>query len=309
MTVLPPPGQRDRSWSAALVATFAVLLAIPSAVVYGQQARIDVLHIGNSGSLASGTSQAREQGALDTLKAFIKDETGFNNEILRQKDWRELADKMAKGQLHLGVFQGYEFAWAQEKTPGLKPLAVAVNVHPYPVIYVVTNKANKAKDFAGLQGQSMAIPAVGLGSMQLFVDRQCQALGKKPEVFFSRITTPDNVEDPLDDVVDGVIQAAAVDRAALEAYRQRKPGRFSRLKEVARSQPFPPTVVAYFDSVLDQATLERFRQGLLNASRKERGQMLLTIFRLTSFQDPPADLAKVLAETRKAYPPPANGAK
>ena len=42
---------------------------------------------------------------------------------------RELADKMTKGELQLGVFQGYEFAWAQEKQPQLKPLALAVNVY------------------------------------------------------------------------------------------------------------------------------------------------------------------------------------
>src|SRR5262249_34366871 len=141
------------------------------------------------------------------------------------------------------------------------------------------------------------------------VERQCQANGKDPKTFFSRITSPTNYEDALDDVVDGVVQATVVDRASLEAYKRRKPGRFNRLKEVVHSQPFPPGVVAYYDGVLDQGPLRRFRDGLLNANRKEKGRTLLTLFRLSGFEPVPGDLEQVLAQTRKAYPPPADGVK
>ena len=78
--------------------------------------------------------------------------------------------------------------------------------------------------------------------LRLFIQRQCEAYGKKPEAFFSKITPAENVEDALDDVVDRVVQVAVLDRVALEAYQRRKPGRFRRLKEVAHSPPFPPTV-------------------------------------------------------------------
>jgi ABC-type phosphate/phosphonate transport system substrate-binding protein len=141
------------------------------------------------------------------------------------------------------------------------------------------------------------------------VERQSQANGKELKTFFSRSTSPENVEDALDDAVDGVVQAAVVDRASLEAYKRRKPGRFNRLKEVAHSQPFPPTVVAYYGTVLDQATLQRFQDGLLGASRKDRGQTLLTQFRLTGFDPVPSDFDRVLAQTRKNYPPPNDASK
>jgi ABC-type phosphate/phosphonate transport system substrate-binding protein len=285
-----------------LACALAALLAFLAVGANGQQ-KVDVLRIGASGNL-TGDAADKEKGALESLKSFIKDETGFNNEIVRLKDWREVVDKMTKRQLHLGVFQGYEFAWVQEKQPELKPLALAINVYRYPVAYLVVKSKNPAKDFTGLQGQSLALPATGQGFLRLFVDRQSEALGKKTEAFFSKIVTPGNVEDALDDVVDGTVQVAAADRAALEAYKRRKPGRFKQLREVAHSQPFPPPVVAFYDSVLDEATLNRFRQGLLTASSKERGQTMLTLFRLTGFEPVPPDFGKVLAATRKAYPPP-----
>ena len=277
-----------------------LLISVESAFAQGN--KIDVLKIGSSGSLGAAASADKEKSNLDTLKAFIKDETGLNNEIIRQKTWQELAEKLSKGELQIGVFQGYEFAWAKEKYADLKPLALAVNVYPYPTAYVVTKSDNAAKDFAGLKGQSLAIPSSGQAFLRLFVDRQSETNGKKAEEFFSKITTPENVEDALDDAVDGK-ESVVVDRASLEAFKRRKPGRFNKLKEIAKSPPFPPPVIAYFAGKLDESTQTKFKDGLLGADKKERGQTLLTLFHLTKFETAPEDFDKVLTETRKAYPP------
>ena len=293
---------REFGHLAWIVLTLAAALGIRGGIASAQQAKLNVLHIGSSGSMTG--KQEKEKGALDTLKAFIKEETGLDNEIERQKDWRELADKLAKGQLQIGVFQGNEFAWADEGNGKLKPLALAVNIYRYPVVYVIVKKDNAAKDFAGLKGQTLSIPAIGEGILHLYVERQSQALGSNLQAFFSKTSDPDNVEDALDDVVDGKTQATVVDRAALEAFKRRKPARFNQLKPVAQSQPFPPPVVAYCEKLLDDATLQRFKEGLLNASQKERGQTLLTLFHLTNFETVPPDFEQVLAATRKAYPPP-----
>ncbi len=283
-----------------LTLTLAILLgSVGSASAQGN--KIDLLKVGSSGSLGGTVSADKEKANLDTLKAFIKDETGLNNDIIRQKTWQELAQKLSKGELQLGVFPGYEFAWAKEKYPDLKPLALAVNVYPYPVAYVVTKRDNPAKDFAGLKGQPLAIPSSGPTFLRLFVDRQAEANGKKTDEFFSKITTPENVEDALDDAVDGK-ESVVVDRAAWEAFKRRKPGRFKQLKEVAQSPPFPPPIIAYYNTKLDEATVNKFKDGLLGSAKKERGQTLLTLFHLTGFETPPDDFDKVLSETSKVYP-------
>jgi ABC-type phosphate/phosphonate transport system substrate-binding protein len=281
----------------------AIVLGVLLVSVALEARQVKVLRIGTSGSLVEKPGQ-KEEGALETLKQFIKEETGLDNEILRQKDWRELADKMAKGELHLGAFQGYEYAWAQEEHPNLKPLALAINVYAYPVGYVVTHRNNQVKEFGELRGQALAVAGGGPRFLRLFLEHQAKAAGKDPETFFSKIVTKNNVEDALDDVVDGLVQATVVDRVALEVYKQRKPGRFKNIKEVVHSKPFPPPLIAYYGKVLDDASRERFRTGLLNANRKEKGETMLTLFRLTGFVAVPEDFDKVLAETRKTYPPP-----
>jgi phosphonate transport system substrate-binding protein len=278
------------------------LLALLAGVASGQ-ARIESLRIGASGTLTGKADSPKEKAGLKTLHRFIKEETGLENQMFGEKTWEELAGKMAKGELHLAVFQGYEFAWAQEKYPALRPLAIGVNAERYPAAHVVTRRSNPATEFVSLQGSVLSLPASSHGFLRLFVEKQAEASGKNGETFFTRIATPDNVEDALDDVVDGKVQAAAIDQAALDAYQRRKPGRYKQLKELARSKPFPPLIVAYYGSNLDRGTLERLKAGLLGAASKKKGETLLTLSRLTGFEAVPEDLDRVLAETRKAYPP------
>ena len=169
---------------------------------------------------------------------------------------------------------------------------------------MVARRDGEAKQFDDLRGQSLGLPDTGQRHLRLFVERESQARGAEPDAFFSKISSPQNVEDCLDDVVDGTVQAAVVDHAALEAYKERKPGRFNQLKGVAKSRPLPPVVVAFCDKVLDEPTVRRFREGLVESRNKEKGRMMLTLFQLTAFEVAPNDFEEVLAETREAYPPP-----
>lgn len=300
MSCLSRACKQHRTILAPLVGAAVAVLLLSNPSAQGQKADPDPIQIGSVVESEPGSPKAK--GAIESLQSFIKEETGSNNEIVQMKDWRALSEKMKKGDYQLGVFHGYEFGWAQEKYPGLKPLSVAINVHRYPTVHVLIGKGSQAKDFAGLQGQSLSLAAGSQPYVRMFLDSQAQARGKKTEAFFSKLTTPENVEDALDDAVDGVVQATVVERATLEAFKRRKPGRFNQLKEVAVSHPFPPIVVAYQEKALSEATLRRFQDGLMNASKKEKGQMMLTLFRLTGFEAIPEDFAKSLAETRKLYP-------
>lgn len=289
------------SWLGAAGLTTTLMLALGAGV---KATPISTLRIGTAGSLAATAGANREAAVLDTLRDFIKSETGFTNEIVKQESWQQLGSGLMRGQVHLGFFQGYEFASAQEKFPELKPLALTVNVHRYPTVHVLAQQNDKAESFADLQGRSIALPPGGGNAVRLFIDRQSEAQGSTANDYFTRITHAPTVEDALDDLVDGIVQAAAVERVALEAFKRLKPGRFARLKEVTRSQPFPPPLLAYCPGTLDDATLEKFRSGLLQAGQTNRGQTLMTHFRLTGFELPPLDFDRVLAETRRIYPAP-----
>jgi ABC-type phosphate/phosphonate transport system substrate-binding protein len=68
-------------------------------------------------------------------------------------------------------------------------------------------------------------------------------------------------------------------------------------------------VVAYYGSTLDEGARDEFKKALLDASKNEKGQTLLTFFHLTGVESVPADFDKVLADTAKNYPPSKDEAK
>jgi ABC-type phosphate/phosphonate transport system substrate-binding protein len=286
----------------AVLAAALVGVAIPCSAA--EPAKLATLHIGATGTLTGEADSLREKAGNDLLERFIKEETGLKADIKGQLTWQELASSLTKGETHIGVFQGFEFAWLKEKHPDIKPLAIAVNTLRYPVVCIVTQAKSPIKSFADLRGKAIAIPISSQACLRMFVDRQCETADKKAKDYFSSIAAPESVEDCLDDIVDGKLAAGTVEEATLEAYKRRKPGRFNQLREVTRSQPFPPLVVAYYGTNLDDATLRQFKDSLLGAARKEKGELLLTLSRLTAFENVPDDFAKVLTDTRKAYPVP-----
>src|SRR6516165_5168544 len=78
----------------------AALLTVPAMGANGQQARLETLRIGASGTLTGNADDPREKAGLKTLRRFIKDETGMDSDITGQMNWQTIADKLSKGELH-----------------------------------------------------------------------------------------------------------------------------------------------------------------------------------------------------------------
>lgn len=259
-----------------------------------------VLQLGSSGSLTKELPRSKVETANDALKKLIRDETGFKSELVVTGSLEKLEEDVKSGKLHLGLFQGYEFAWARERNPHLKGLALAVNQYPRLQTYVIVKADAKGEKLADFQGKVLAMPKVSLEHGKLLVNRA--AGDKKPEEFFSKVAVPETAEDALDDVVDGLAAAVVVDQVPLEAYKRRKPGRFAKLKELHKPEVFPTAVVAYQEGVLDKEVLARFRDGVIGANKKDEGKKVLDLWKLTGFEAVPDAYEKQLAEVLKTYP-------
>jgi ABC-type phosphate/phosphonate transport system substrate-binding protein len=261
----------------------------------------DVLQIGSSGSLTKEQDKGSVESANNALKKLILDETGLKSDLIVTGSLEKLEADIKSGKLHLGLFQGYEFAWAREKNPNLKSLAIGVNQYPKLVTSVVAKRDSQATELAAFKGKVLAMPVVSLEHGKLFINKATD--GKKPEEFFGKVTAPQSVEDALDDVVDGVAQVTLADQVALDAFKRRKPGRFGKLKEIQKAE-FPVPVVVYQEGVLDKEILQRFRDGILRAKKTAEGRRVLELWRLTAFEPVPAQYETELAALLKTYPPP-----
>jgi ABC-type phosphate/phosphonate transport system substrate-binding protein len=306
MVACENPGRRTCHRLVTVSVFLTVLLILVQARAGQPDAVPEMVRIGVSAAVMECAAGAGSKAARATMCALIKDETGLNNEILPQKGWRELVKKMASGEIEVGVFQGYEFAWSQQEHSDLKPLALAVNVDRYPVACVVVHRNSPATGIADLAGKTVSIAPTSPGFLRVFLEHECQRAQQKPaSAFFAKVVAPDSIEDALDDVVDGTPEATLVERAALEAFRSCKPARFNKLKVLARSEPFPPPVIACYGNALAEATRARFRKGLFEAGRNAKSELVLALLQITGFEAPPEDFGKVLTQTREKYPSPA----
>jgi ABC-type phosphate/phosphonate transport system substrate-binding protein len=260
-----------------------------------------ILQIGSSGSLTKELPRSKVEAANDALKKLILTETSFKSDLVVSGSLDKLEADIKSGKLHLGLFQGYEFAWARQNNPNLKALAISVNQYPKLVLSVLAKSDSQATDLTAFKGKVLAMPVVSLDHGKLFIAKQLD--GKKPEEYFSKVTAPESVEDALDDVVDGIAQATVVDQVVLDSYKRRKPGRFSKLKEIQKAE-FPVPVVVYQEGVLDMATLNKFRDGVIHAKKTAEGRRVLELWKLTGFEVVPAQFDEELAAVLKAYPAP-----
>jgi ABC-type phosphate/phosphonate transport system substrate-binding protein len=266
------------------------------------QHKKDILKIGVSGKLADHLDQDTVKEGLKSLRSLVETETGHPTEVGLEPDWQTLLAELKANKRNLAGLCGFEYAWASARDPRLKPLMIIINEKPLMFTHVLVKKDSAAAQLADLAGKSLALPRGSRAHCRIYLDRQAEKVGGKSIDQFVKLASPPNSEDALDDVVDGLADAVAVEEVAVEAYARRKPGRFAQLKEIFKSEPFPATVVAYYEGGLDQPTLERFREGMLNLNDTVEGRRVLTLWRQTAFQNVPQDYARTTAAMLKLYP-------
>ena len=288
-----------------VVAGFAGLPAPGTA--RGADNNLNGVRIGMVNSLFRDVPESTLAAMMTPFGAVMQAQTGVRGELVPGGDVNVLADQMAQDKIQLGVFHGIEFAWARLKHPELRPLAVAVNQDRHVRAMLVVRVDNPSVEALQLHDQILALPQQSKLHCHLFADKCCDASHKCAAQFFGKVTTPPNSEEALDDVVDKVAAAAVVDGVAFESYKRRKPGRVSKLRVVLTSEIFPTAVIAFKPGSVDEATLNKFREGLVGANHNIMGRQMLTLWKLTAFEAVPDDYETTLVEIIKTYPPPACG--
>jgi ABC-type phosphate/phosphonate transport system substrate-binding protein len=236
--------------------------------------------------------------------SVMQAQTGVPGELVPGGDPFQVARTLVANEVQLAVLHGFEFAWVKQRHPELQPLMIAVNQHREVRCNLVVNRDCKAGCFADLKGQVLALPKGTREHVRMYMNRRCEA-GGDARNHFGKVAIPATAEDALDDVVDGEAHVSIVDEAAFDAYKRRKPARCEKLKTIDQSEAFPAGVIVYQPGVLDEQTLQRFREGMLNAEKTALGKQMLMMWRLTGFEQVPANYDEALVNIIKAYPPPA----
>jgi ABC-type phosphate/phosphonate transport system substrate-binding protein len=299
-------GRRRLGTAFATVCTCLLACAAPA---QQPNSPAPTVKIGMAGSLVKDVPPALVQVMTPPFQTLMKEHTGLTGEIITAGDANDLGRRLNDKEVQLAVFPGHEFAWAQHKYPELRPLVIAVSHHRTQKAYLVVRNDCGAADLAGLKGKTLALPRKTRDHCLLFLERECKNQGADAKDYFGAVVNQPSIEDALDDVLRDKVQVCVVDCISLETYEQVKPACHARLKILRESEAFPSAVVAYRQGALDAATLTKFRDGMMNASQTKRGKELMGLWKLTSFENVPADFPQTLSNILKAYPPPEPSAR
>jgi ABC-type phosphate/phosphonate transport system substrate-binding protein len=289
----------------AIGAALALAAAIPENTSASADRSVPhgTVRIGLVSSLFRDTPEPMIQMMIQPFKSLLESQTGVTGQIVTGGDAEALGLQLKNDQVQLGVFHGFELAWARLKVPELKPLLIAVNEQRFLQAVLVVRKDSTVSSPADLRGKPIALPRLSREHCRLFLERRCARRCCKAEIASQEVTVPGDVEDSLDEVVDSQVAAAVVDALAFDGYAKLKPGRSAKLRTLQQSEQFPCAVVAYMPGVLPESLLEHFRDGMIAAKDTTRGRQLLELCRITRFEAIPVEYEHMLSEIAKAYPP------
>lgn len=244
--------------------------------------------------------QDRQQmlGQMQPFVDLVQKDLGVKSEFGIVDDVPALKEALAAGRVHLTVLPGLSFAWLRQSYAEVKPLLVANMDSATLRAVALVAKDSPVQSLRGLQGQPAALPKRVPLFLRVFLEREWQ----QPIEQFVLVKDQDNAEAAIEAVIDGQVAAAILPQPAVEAYAERKPGRFKRLRVLQESPDFPLPVVAYRTTGADLAAIKKFEKALLSADQTPEGRQTLTLWRLRGFAKPPADFDDLVDQTARRYP-------
>jgi ABC-type phosphate/phosphonate transport system substrate-binding protein len=248
-------------------------------------------------SVFSGQSREKVVQQIRPFAEIVEKETN-RQAIFDVFSFAQAEKDFDKGDADLVIATGLEYGWLRARNPNAKALVVASIDPGATKTVIIAKQTDSAAKLADVSGKKLALPDRVPFLCTFYLER---TLGKKLDSAFTLVKL-DNVDDTIEAVIDGKADAAVVTAANLDTYKERKPGRFQRLKIVNESPEFPPATVMYNAKTAEAGALERFEKALLRAGESAEGNRVLTLFKLKGFEKIPPNYDERLAEIVKQFP-------
>ncbi len=244
--------------------------------------------------------QSREQ-MLEQMKPFtqrVEKQVGVQSEFVIVDSLDALAKQLNDRVIQIAVLSGLHYGWVKPLCPEMKPmLTTAVEGGRLKSVVLVKKDAAFAS-LDQLRGQSLALPNRTQHFVRFFLEQET----KQPMGDFFKVAPQRNVDDAIEAVIAGKVQAAALSESALQVFQERKPARYQRLKILVESEPFPAPVVVFLDKNADRERIDKFSEALLKADDSTEGKQMLTLWRFNGFVRLPADFESQVNHIVQKYP-------
>src|SRR5262245_7899211 len=246
---------------------------------------------------------AELQGAAtQPFKDLMKGQMGLDSEIIRPADAAAVARALDDGKLAIGMLRGHEFGWAKDKCSDLVPLVCAIEKPKEIRAYLLVRHDRKATGLGDLKGGKLAMTDTLKDHARMFLAKR-KADEMRGGDFAETVKTA-TVHDAIHKVIDGGADVTAADQAAWVHFQKLYPGASGNVRVLSESDAFPPTVLVIKKGGLDDAMVQKMRDGFLTAHQSAKSARLLTFMRVERFAEVPAGFEEAAAECKKEYPAP-----
>ena len=244
--------------------------------------------------------QARNQ-ILDQMKPFtekVQKQVGTPSEFVIVDDLKSMARQLNDKSLQMAVMSGLDYGWIKPLCPDIRALlTTSIEGGVLKTVLLVKKDATWQSN-QQLKRQSLAMPQRTPNYVKFFLEQET----KQTMSAYYQLLECRNVDEAIEAVIDGKAAATAVSASAMDVFKERKPGRFNRLKVLMESDAFPAPVVVYQAKNTNEKQIEKFAEALLRADDSTEGKQMLTLWRLRGFVKLPADFETHVDRIVKKYP-------
>jgi phosphonate transport system substrate-binding protein len=248
-------------------------------------------------------------GLYLALAAYLTRRLGVAVDVVRTPPWQERERMLHRGDAHLGVMCGLQYVYATEhhQRPELELLAAPVMRAPRyqdrPIYFsdVVVRQESPTRSFRDLRGATWAYnePTSQSGYN---ITRYTLAVRGETGGFFGRSIASGSHERSLQLVLDGSVDASAIDSTVLEQELRVHPehGQWLRVIETLGPSPIPPLVAS---RALPHERRAAVRGALLEMHRDAGGSEVLAswgLARLVPVADADYDPIRAMARMAAA---------
>jgi len=262
------------------------------------------VRIGMMRTIFKDTPDSLLQILMKPFSSVMESQTGLSGDLVMSPNYDKLGKQLCDGEIQVGVFHGFEFAWAKLKYPDLEPLMLAVNNKAILKSYVVVADNSGIKSVDDLKGKSVSFARGNREHCRLFLEHRILPANTSSEKFFGKINLNADAEDAFDGLASGDVEVVLSDSAPWESFKLQKPGTAGKLRVVMISEEFIPAVIGYNPKKLDQNIRDSFKNGMLSASENPKSRRMLEFVKISSFETIPEDFNEQMSQMLKSYPAP-----
>jgi phosphonate transport system substrate-binding protein len=180
------------------------------------------------------------------LMEYVSDRLDRELEFVQRKTYAEVNELFLEGGLDLAFICSGPFAHGRDKY-GFEAVATpVVRGEPFYHSYLIVHRTSEARNLKDLRGGTFAFTDPHSNTGALVPSSWLQAMGERPETFFTRVIFTYSHDNSIMAVSRGLVDGATVDSHIWEYYDALDPEHTSKTRIIHRSEPFgsPPVVVS-----------------------------------------------------------------